>query len=156
MSQNSYDRHIMKHGHLNQLNQQRVNVSFISCRFFKLRMENHKCGVCNKAFKSKSVFSKHVCYVNIQDKVNYKKKNLECNVCKKMFMRRKKLNEHMKCVHQGLKKYVCPTCNRAFDKSCNLKAHINIVHLKLQPHKCDICGRNFSVNLHIYNMHIVR
>ena len=118
-------------------------------------MENHKCEACNKAFETKSIFCKHVCYVNIQDKVNYKKKNLECNVCKKRFMRRKKLNEHMKCVHQGLKKYVCSTCNRAFDKSCNLKAHTNIVHLKLQPHKCDICGRNFSVkrNLTVHLQH---
>ena len=82
-----------------------------------MNSEKLKCEICSKTFATKSFLDKHVCYVNIEDKVNYKKKIIECHVCNKIFMRRKKLNEHLKCVHQGLKKHVCQTCNRAFESS---------------------------------------
>ena len=67
------------------------------------------------------------------------------------------LRNHIKVVHEGIKKFRCELCNVAFASNKHLKKHIDGVHKGLKEHKCDFCGKDYSsknvLKLHIKQVH---
>ena len=69
----------------------------------------------------------------------------ECNQCDKTFLRNNYLQNHIKCVHQGMKsgfQVACPQCGKMLYKR-SLQKHIHDIHLE-GNYECDKCNKQFT------------
>jgi len=93
------------------------------------------CNKCNRTFKQKSRFDRHV--------MNHpSEKNYLCKVCNKVFTRLPHLQKHMR-THSDERKYVCETCGAAFILQHHLVRH-NRIHTGVLPFQCDVCHKQFT------------
>ena len=67
----------------------------------------------------------------------------KCNFCEKSFSRGRTLKEHIKVVHEGIKKHECDQCQKCFSDGSSLKNHVK-VHKGIKDHKCNNCGKSFA------------
>lgn len=125
-----------------------------------MKLKNHTCQICDKAFYKKSGLTRHFLMVHEEDK------NFVCDTCNKAYGEKSLLTRHKKrCGLQKIsffckpcKKHVsdmkthcesehsnlknpCSTCHRRFETNEKLKNHIFIVHTR--KHYCDLCGKGF-------------
>ena len=75
--------------------------------------------------------------------VSGKPKEFKCPQCDKAYLTEKKLNKHIRIIHEEQKVNKCETCGKEFGKLTRLKAHIKNVH-EWQVHVCDLCGKGFN------------
>lgn len=88
-------------------------------------------------------------------------KPFKCPQCNKGFTGRKRIRDHIRFVHEGVKPYVCrvPGCKRASTSAHANRQHYDTVHLCLQQHKCRVegCDASFGQvshrNRHERNIH---
>ena len=97
--------------------------------------QTHKCSVCSKEFKSKSLLTQHML-------VHTGELTFECSICKKKFSLAGNLKKHM-LVHTGERKFECLTCSKKFTQASSLKKHM-LLHSGILPFECSICGKKFS------------
>lgn len=97
-----------------------------------------KCDICEKDFKSKGDFQKHL-------RTHTGEKPYSCSFCSKNFSQRSSLNLHLR-IHSGEKPYVCDTCGKDFIQRSDLTIHIRRAHTGEKPYCCKICGKCFPAN----------
>ena len=122
------------------------------------RIETHKCSTCDKCFRLKSDFKKHLCihptgekpYKRSIPKSHLKgylhlhpvKKLFVCSTCDKCFTQKITLKSHQR-LHTGEKPYECSTCDKYFTWKGDLKRHLRI-HTGEKPYKCSICDKCYT------------
>ena len=98
------------------------------------------CEVCNKTYKSKYVFDKHMA----THKEGYVQPMFTCQLCPRSFTTKFMLAHHIKSEHLGIKKtYLCPTCGKSFSQIRSYRQHAN-VHAGIRPFQCETCGKSFT------------
>ena len=101
---------------------------------------SHFCGICQKSYKSKYVYDKHVA----THKEGYIRNMFICQICKREFTTKFSLANHIKTAHLGIQKtYLCPTCGKSFNQIRSYRQHAN-VHAGIKPYVCEICGKGFT------------
>lgn len=77
-----------------------------------------------------------------------------------MFTQKAHLKEHIKSVHEQIKKFKCTFCDREFFRKPNFKRHMKTMHMNLQINQeteCVECGKVFksknSLRKHIKIIH---
>ena len=75
------------------------------------------------------------------------KKGLKCRSCDKIFDKIAKLRQHVRRVHEKIKKIPCKTCKKKFDSPSDLKRHTRNDHEKINNlHKCEQCEKSFGIS----------
>jgi len=125
-----------------------------------------ECKPCNKTFRAKQIFSRHmavvhsdarpyacnVCDMKFKSTTNLKahqishskEKKFACQICEKKFSYRTSLVQHLRW-HEGDRSFKCPHCDKSFIQNGNLQEHIRI-HTGDKPFSCSICGRKFTTS----------
>ena len=67
------------------------------------------------------------------------------------------LANHIKTIHEKIKKHKCEQCGEFFAKKSNLVDHINAIHSKSKNYECQVCGQSFpakkNLTRHIKESH---
>ena len=101
---------------------------------------SHYCSVCQKSYKSKYVYDKHIA----THQEGYIRSMFVCQICKREFTTKFSLANHIKTAHLGIQKtYLCPTCGKSFNQIRSYRQHAN-VHAGIKPYVCEICGKGFT------------
>ena len=150
-------------------------------------MKNLVCGFCNQKFPQIPLLETHVLceHLNdslfnntsfevsnnfevVKDKQISERKSVDpgseqikrsnCDDCGKSFCCKSNLNQHIKCVHEGLKVFSCKLCNKIYTQFNNLKSHIASIHEETKSNCiCNDCGKTFfkksNLNQHINSVH---
>ena len=85
----------------------------------------------------------------------FKAVGFRCLECHTNFVEKRKLNAHLKTVHEEIYQnknfpkfeaigFQCLECNASFVKKSNLNAHLKTVHEKKKPFFCDQCASSFG------------
>ncbi|XP_065669466.1 zinc finger protein 320 isoform X3 [Hydra vulgaris] len=97
--------------------------------------KTHVCDKCNRQFKQKTRYDRHV--------ANHpSEKNYLCSTCNKTFTRMAHLEKHLQ-THTNERRHVCLICGAAFILSHHLVRH-NLVHTGIRPFECEICKKKFT------------
>ena len=75
-----------------ELDKNSLNAHIAS--FHRIAKKQHKCGICEKVFKTRQEFKRHFNAIHNNDV-----KLFSCNICKKSFQTQINLNSHIKDVH---------------------------------------------------------
>lgn len=98
------------------------------------------CLVCQKNYKSKYVYDRHVA----THEEGYIQPKFKCQICEREFTTKFSLGCHIKSEHLGVKKtYSCPMCGKTFSQIRSYRQHAN-VHAGIRPYTCEICGKSFT------------
>ena len=101
---------------------------------------SHFCTVCQKTYKSKYVYDKHIA----THEEGYVQPMFCCQICPRSFTTKFMLAHHIKSEHLGIKKtYLCPTCGKSFSQIRSYRQHAN-VHAGIRPFVCETCGKSFT------------
>ena len=92
---------------------------------------NFSCKFCDKQFKTKSKFNRHVKEIHISPA-----KTFNCDFCPKKFKRREHYKRHMKGKHLE-EKFQCPYCPSKHVEKSRLKTHLIKKH---DYNQCFSCG----------------
>ena len=91
--------------------------------------KKHRCGVCTKSFKTRSLLNVHM---RNHAKI---KNNYRCRFCNKKFKSSNELTSHIESKHN----FECKTCKTSFEEADQLLEHISIDHPR-----CKVCGKRFT------------
>ena len=97
----------------------------------KTTTSNYSCKFCDKQFKTKSKFNRHVKEIHLNPA-----KTFNCDFCPKKFKRREHYKRHMKGKHLE-EKFQCPYCPSKHVEKSRLKTHFVKNHDFVQ---CFSCG----------------
>ena len=97
----------------------------------KTTTSNYSCKFCDKQFKTKSKFNRHVKEIHINPA-----KTFNCDFCPKKFKRREHYKRHVKGKHLE-EKFQCPYCPSKHVEKSRLKTHLVKSHDLVQ---CFSCG----------------
>lgn len=101
----------------------------------KKEVELYLCEKCNRTFKQKSRYERHV--------TNHpSEKHYLCNICQKTFTRMSHLEKHTR-THTEERRHICDTCGAAFILPHHLVRHA-LVHTGVKPFECEICHKQFT------------
>ena len=118
--------------------------------------ERIQCKICEKHLACKDSLSKHNRAFH-RPTSKPRERPFECQQCKNTYLTSSHMKDHIKVVHENIKKYKCEVCSNEFTTSCGLKRHTNSKHDKIRSYKCGICNkafaRNFSLTEHQRNVH---
>ncbi|XP_076672279.1 uncharacterized protein LOC143371211 [Andrena cerasifolii] len=101
----------------------------------------HKCNVCGKVYKYKSVLKQHKVKAH-GDTPNYERRRYLCALCGKELKTAKGLEIHNRS-HTGEKPYTCEVCGKCFACETLLRTH-NVTHTGERKYSCDQCGKAFT------------
>ncbi|XP_043802017.1 LOW QUALITY PROTEIN: zinc finger protein 62 homolog [Apis laboriosa] len=101
----------------------------------------HKCDVCGKVYKYKSVLKQHKVKAH-GDMPNYERRRYLCALCGKELKTAKGLEIHNRS-HTGEKPYTCEVCGKCFACETLLRTH-NVTHTGERKYSCDQCGKAFT------------
>ncbi|XP_031846022.2 uncharacterized protein LOC116432791 [Nomia melanderi] len=101
----------------------------------------HKCDVCGKVYKYKSVLKQHKVKAH-GDTPNYERRRYLCALCGKELKTAKGLEIHNRS-HTGEKPYTCEVCGKCFACETLLRTH-NVTHTGERKYSCDQCGKAFT------------
>eukprot|EP00092_Neocalanus_flemingeri_P037860 GFUD01041212.1.p1 GENE.GFUD01041212.1~~GFUD01041212.1.p1 ORF type:complete len:969 (+),score=168.60 GFUD01041212.1:49-2955(+) len=104
---------------------------------------------CNKTLSKKNKMKDHIVMHRLKDGDITEDMKKLCNECGKVFYIRKKLEEHIRLTHKGVKKidtkekkHQCHLCIKAFFSNSQLQEHIR-KHEGNPGYMCDHCGKGF-------------
>ncbi|XP_076628970.1 uncharacterized protein LOC143345562 isoform X27 [Colletes latitarsis] len=101
----------------------------------------HKCDVCGKVYKYKSVLKQHKVKAH-GDTPSYERRRYLCALCGKELKTAKGLEIHNRS-HTGEKPYTCEVCGKCFACETLLRTH-NVTHTGERKYSCDQCGKAFT------------
>ncbi|XP_060599079.1 transcriptional repressor CTCF-like isoform X2 [Ruditapes philippinarum] len=96
----------------------------------------HKCKMCESAFTTSGELIRHIRYKHTFEKPH------KCMECDYASVELSKLKRHMRS-HTGERPYACNYCNYASPDTYKLKRHMRI-HTGEKPYECDICHAKFT------------
>ncbi|GBP42765.1 Zinc finger protein 26 [Eumeta japonica] len=127
----------------------------------------HRCGSCEKVFKTMNKKKDHEKTVHLGFKrnkcpycperfVGYEQRNAhvqqthgepvaacQCNSCERSFDTQKKLNRHIRKDHLMERPHACTECDKRFFKKTCLVRHM-LTHTKKRQFTCDICSKSYG------------
>lgn len=80
-----------------------------------------------------------------------KKFIVDCDICGKRLSSNRRLQEHIKVVHEKVKDYFCDQCSKAFGDPALLKSHQARVHSKVREFICNICQKEWLTKAELVN-----
>lgn len=83
------------------------------------------------------------------------KDKLLCEMCPQDFTSKAGLNDHIKSVHLGEKRFTCEKCSKQFYRKNKLLQHMD-GHAAEKMHQCHVCGKRFQFKtslVHHLNCH---
>ncbi|XP_059055082.1 transcriptional repressor CTCF-like [Achroia grisella] len=96
----------------------------------------HVCKYCNSPFTTSGELVRHVRYKHTHEKPH------KCTECDYASVELSKLRRHVRC-HTGERPYQCPHCTYASPDTFKLKRHLR-THTGEKPYKCDHCNMCFT------------
>ena len=134
-------------------------------RCVHLKLKLYKCEQCQKSFTLADTLKKHKIWAHSNDRP------FVCQVCGKgahlLFLETKlfskwmdvfnvqstfsvlgfplktQLSNHVKVVHDKIRRFECSTCHMKFGQKTTLDKHVARIHEK-QKHSCQSCGKSWS------------
>lgn len=101
----------------------------------------HKCDVCDKVYKYKSMLKQHKIKAH-GDPSLYERRRYLCAQCGKELKTAKGLEIHHRS-HTGEKPYTCEVCGKCFACETLLRTH-KVIHTGERKYSCDQCGKAFT------------
>ena len=106
------------------------------------------CTFCDKKFIFESELTKHL-------QVSHTENRIKCDICGELF-RPGSMPRHKKRVHENKQFGVnCPECNKTIADKRKLQGHIREVHENIKDFKCHLCKKEFKRKFHLHE-HIDR
>ena len=97
-----------------------------------------ECQICNTCQGSKFMLNKHMLKEHNTSGISY-----SCDICGLKVLSISSLNKHKKRAHSS-DEFPCPVCGKLFKHKSNLKDHVRLVHEKIRKYQCSLCGLKFS------------
>jgi len=107
--------------------------------------QRHFCTECDKSYLRASDLTLHI------DNFHLGLKEM-CPICgKKLSL--KKIQKHIKAVHEKEKRHFCPECGNGFFDKRDMEKHVDRVHREKKT-LCNECGKEFSnISTHMKKCH---
>ena len=111
------------------------------------KTKTYKCEMCDKSFFNNVCLYAH--------RITHNESTHKCDTCQKTFKCKKWLTDHIRMVHEKIRKYVCEFCKHAFTTKANLIRHqVNgwcsenqsLKDPSAKVFKCDLCEKSFLSN----------
>ncbi|XP_011190621.2 uncharacterized protein LOC105217363 isoform X2 [Zeugodacus cucurbitae] len=96
----------------------------------------HKCEYCEQRFERRALKVEH------EVRAHTKKYEWFCSFCAKGFATRRDMEMH-KLVHTGEHRSVCEHCGKGFRLKHQMTEHVKIMHERLKRFKCTMCPKDF-------------
>nr|XP_036233327.1 uncharacterized protein LOC106618895 isoform X1 [Bactrocera oleae] len=97
------------------------------------------CSFCSKGFATRRDMEIHTL-------VHTGEHRCVCEHCGKGFRLKHQMTEHVKIMHERLKRFKCTMCPKDFFRKRQLDDHVR-AHLNIRDKICNICGKGFT-NIH--------
>lgn len=107
-------------------------------------IKNHICDTCGKKFSSPTAMRVHM-------KSHSNERLYKCKLCIYAGRTASALYVHMSTHANDL--CVCEVCSKTFKSSRNLNDHLRRVHNKIKKHQCSYCGKRF-VDRYVLSVHL--
>ena len=98
-------------------------------RSFHSNEKPFECEYCKRKFARSESLSKHRFRKHGRNKKGAKvEKNFYCKICEKKLSSSEKLFQHVKVIHEGVRKFQCNICDKQFSSRFNKDSHESRVH----------------------------
>ena len=99
-----------------------------------------ECEYCKMKFSRSESLSKHRFRKHGKNKKGVSvENNFSCKICEKKLSSSEKLLQHVRVIHEGIRKYQCNFCDRQFSSRFNKDSHERKIHSlqEVVSNKCD-------------------
>ncbi|XP_053965769.1 zinc finger protein 816-like [Anastrepha ludens] len=96
----------------------------------------HKCSYCEQRFAQRNLKREH------EVRAHTKEFEWFCPFCAKGFANRRDMEIHQ-MVHTGERKNICEHCGKGFRLKHQMTEHVKIMHERLRRFKCTMCPKDF-------------